>query len=131
MNTENYDVHYYYARDNKPNNPGRHPLACVCIIKDKTTGKYSRGISICSAKEKKFNKQAARGLAFQRAMFAGNEKDRHIGKSVRVTTNTAHAISALHACGIPIFEYETGSVVVVSAYDVSPSEVEVSVCDER
>lgn len=131
MNTDNYDVHYYYARDNKPNNPGKHPLACVCILRDKTSGKYSRGISICSAKEKKFNKQAARGLAFQRATLAASEKGGYIGKSVHVSANTAHAISALHEYGVPIFETEVGTVIVVSEYDVKPSEFEVSVCDER
>lgn len=131
MNTDNYDVHYYYARDNKPNNPGKHPLACVCILRDKTSGKYSRGISICSAKEKKFNKQAARGLAFQRATLAAFEKGSHVGKSVSVSDNTGHAISALHKYGVPLFETESGTIIVVSEYDVTPSEFEVSVCDER
>lgn len=124
MNTENYDAHYYYARDIKPNCPGKHPLACVCVLRDKITGKHYRGISLFSVMEKKFNKQTARGLAYQRAIRAAEDGS---SKFVRLTKNTTPAILALAKYGIA---YGNGGIFVGEP-DIQPTEYEVGVCDER
>ena len=124
MNTNRYEEHYYYARDNKPNNPGKHPLACVCIIKDKTTGKMHRGISICSTNEKSFNKDTARGIAFQRAL---NASRLDATSYVKFTKSTSLAILALAKYGI---NYGDG-FVAVSVPDAKLTEFEEKVCDDH
>lgn len=59
------NVRFYYAREERGS--GNHPIACVCIIRDKD-GKMWRGTSICSKKDG-FVKAKAREIAKQNAEF--------------------------------------------------------------
>lgn len=59
------NVRFYYAREERGS--GNHPIACVCIIRDKD-GKMWRGTSICSKKDG-FVKAKAREIAKRNAEF--------------------------------------------------------------
>lgn len=59
------NVRFYYAREKRGS--GNHPIACVCIIRDKD-GKMWRGTSICSKKDG-FVKATARKIAKRNAEF--------------------------------------------------------------
>lgn len=63
MDTNN--TRYYYAREKRGS--GNHPIACVCIIRDKD-GQMWRGVSICSKKDG-FVKATARKVAKRNAEF--------------------------------------------------------------
>ena len=68
MNTiKNAEVRYYYIRSHFKQ---KHPVACVCLIRDTDTGKCYRGISMCSTKERSFSKVIGRGIAYGNAVFA-------------------------------------------------------------
>lgn len=121
----NYEIRYYYIRNSKANCPGNHALACICMVKNKTDGIISRGISICSTKEKFFNKQTARGIAFQRAVCADLSK---ISSEEFVPTpTTQYAIDTMGD------KYGLGfkdNIVVKSEYDITPTSFEVGVWDD-
>lgn len=59
------NTRFYYAREKRGS--GSHPIACVCIIRDKD-GKMWRGVSICSKKDG-FVKATARNIAKRNAEF--------------------------------------------------------------
>ena len=63
MDTNN--TRFYYAREKRGS--GNHPIACVCIIRDKD-GQMWRGTSICSKKDG-FVKATARKIAKRNAEF--------------------------------------------------------------
>lgn len=75
IDKDRYTERYYYLRESKDGNPGKHPFGCVCLLMDKETGKYYRGISICSPKESSFVKVIGRGVAKKRAYSAIDAKD--------------------------------------------------------
>ena len=121
----NYDVRYYYIKNEKKNCPGQHSLACVCMVRNKETHVISRGISFCSTKEKFFNKMTARGLAFQRAVTADVYKAS--SEVFSPTESTQYAVDTMGD------KYGLGfkdNIVVKSAYDIVPTKFEVGVWDD-
>ena len=124
-NKDNYDIRYYYIKNTKPRCPGQHSLACVCMVKNRSTGVISRGISFCSTKEKFFNKIAARGIAYQRAI--GADIVGLSSESFRPTESTQYAVDTMgDKYGL---SYKDG-VVFKSDYDITPTEFEVGVWDD-
>ncbi len=122
---DNYDVRYYYIKNTKKRCPGQHSLACVCMVKNKETRVISRGISFCSTREKSFNKIAARGIAFSRAIQADIEENS--GQEFRPTETTQYAVDTMGD------KYGLGfrdGLVVKSEYDITPTEFEVGVWDD-
>ena len=133
-NKDNYNVRYYYIKNTKPRCPGQHSLACVCMVKNRSTGVISRGISFCSTKEKFFNKIAARGIAYQRAI--GADIVGLSSESFRPTESTQYAVSTsepfhklVNQGMILGLSYKDG-VVFKSDYDITPTEFEVGVWDD-
>jgi hypothetical protein len=125
IDKDNYDVRYYYIKNEKRNCPGQHSLACVCMVRNKSTMKISRGLSFCSTKEKFFNKMTARGLAYQRAVAADVAQVSH--EMFEPTESTQYAVDTMRSkYG---FEFKNG-LVVKSDFDIVPTGYEVGVWDD-
>lgn len=125
INKENYDVRYYYIRNAKKNCPGDHALACVCMVRNKKTRIISRGVSICSTREKYFNKMTARGIAFGRAVYADMSEFNQ--EFFTPTCTTQYAIDTMKdKYGLSW----TDDVVCKSEYDIVPTKFEASVWDD-
>lgn len=94
MTKNNADIRFYYIKEERLNSPGLHSIACVCLIRDAETGKFCRGVSVCSTKEKCFRKVVGRGLAYSYAVHALKTKE-SIGYSCTTSTYPAyhHAVS--------------------------------------
>jgi len=125
INKDNYDVRYYYIKNTKPNCPGQHALACVCMVRNKNTGVISRGMSFCSTREKYFNRIAARGIAYQRAVSA-DMAELSCG-AFRPTPSTQYAVDTM---GDKYGLQTTDGLVYKCDYDISPTKFEVGVWDD-
>lgn len=53
---------FYYLRQERKNDNGLHPYACICVVKNED-GDIARGISVCSPNDH-FSKEIARNKAF-------------------------------------------------------------------
>ena len=125
INKEDYDIRYYYIRNAKRNCPGEHAIACVCMVRNKKTGIISRGISICSTREKYFNRMTARGLAFGRAVYADVAGPSQ--EYFAPTCTTQYAIDTMNdKYGLSW----TDGVVCKSEFDVELTKFEESVWDD-
>ena len=125
MTKNNNNIRFYYIKENRGDfdNPGLHSIACVCLIRDEETGKYCRGVSVCSPREKCFRKVVGRGIAYSYAVHALRTKE-STGYSFTANTYSAyhHAVSYY---GFP----DTGKIMK-SEYDAKLTPFEEKVWND-
>lgn len=115
---------YYYLR-----NKNRQPFGCVCVGVDLENLKYSRGISLCAAKDQ-FIKKSARKISKSRCITAMKNKNTTLNINYYHPNRTKDSIKSLDECKQQIpppykFTFK-------SEYDVNltPFEYEI-IKDER
>lgn len=123
MTKINSNIRFYYIKESRQDSPGLHSIACVCLIRDEETGKYCRGVSVCSTREKCFRKVVGRGLAYSYAVHALRTKE---SGGYDVTDSTFRAYwNAVHHYGFPESEK-----IMKSEYDVRLTPFEEKVWDD-
>ena len=131
------EVYCYYVREERVDigrddkvHTGMFPFACVVFGRDIKTGKWVRGISICSETEPKgFDRVEAKRKAYERAVSATNAQACIRGDRIRLTkyATTAKFISLI--CEGQ--SYTPADIVYKAGYDVLLSEYECRLVKSR